>query len=50
MSETKSTGIYWIFFFLSVIFLIFMLVFDREYFWVALPFVITSFSKAVNII
>jgi len=50
MSETRSAGKYWIFFFLSVIFLIFMLVFDREYFWVALPFVCTSFGKAVDII
>ena len=46
MSETQSTGKYWIFFFLSVIFLIFMLVYDREYFWMALPFVCYFFLQS----
>ena len=50
MNETRSAGKYWIFFFISLLFLIFMLVYDREYFWVALPFVCTSFAKSVNII
>jgi hypothetical protein len=50
MSETQSTGKNGIFFFLSAIFLVFMLVYVREYFWIALPFVLTSFCKAIKII
>jgi len=49
MNDTKSTAAYWIMFFISAIGIILMLVFVRPYFWMALPFVLTSFSKALRI-
>ncbi|HEY5408324.1 MAG TPA: hypothetical protein VIJ92_14615 [Ginsengibacter sp.] len=49
MNESQSTGIYWLYFFLSAIGIILMLVFVREYFWMALPFVVTTFAKALRI-
>ncbi|MDQ6843084.1 MAG: hypothetical protein M3Z92_01845 [Bacteroidota bacterium] len=50
MNETQSVGKYWIAFFISAIVLILMLVFIREYFWMSLPFVFTTFTKAMRII
>lgn len=50
MSESQSVIKYWIAFFISAIAIILMIVYVREYFWVVLPFVVTSFSKALKII
>ncbi len=50
MDESQSVSKYWIFFFISSIVLILMLVFVREYFWTVLPFVFTAFGKAMRII
>ena len=50
MDNTKPVGMYWMFFFISSIIIILMLVFIREYFWMALPFVLTAFCKAMRII
>jgi len=49
MNESQSTAPYWLYFFISAIAIILMLIFVREYFWMALPFVVTSFAKAVKI-
>ncbi|MEO8412061.1 MAG: hypothetical protein ABI472_00310 [Ginsengibacter sp.] len=49
MNETQSVAKYWVSFFISAIGIILMLVFIREYFWMALPFVVTTFSKALRI-
>ncbi len=50
MNDSQSVGKYWISFFISAIALILLLVFVREYFWVVLPFVFTTFGKAMRII
>ncbi|MBA2249481.1 MAG: hypothetical protein H0W12_04750 [Chitinophagaceae bacterium] len=49
MSTMEGTGKWWIYFFISLLGLILLLVFKREIFWMALPFVITTFSKALKI-
>ncbi|MCY7421387.1 MAG: hypothetical protein LH478_06540 [Chitinophagaceae bacterium] len=50
METTKSTGKYWLYFFISLIALILMIIFYRQFFWVVLPFVITSFGLAMDIV
>lgn len=50
MNDSQSVTKYWLYFFISAIVIILLLVFVREYFWIALPFVVTSFSKALRII
>jgi len=50
MSETQSTLKYWIYFLISAVGIILMLVYVREYFWMVLPFVVTTFGKALKII
>ena len=50
MSDSQSVLKYWISFFISAIGIILMIVYVREYFWMLLPFVVTSFSKALKII
>jgi hypothetical protein len=49
MSVAKPTGKYWMLFFISSAIMILMLIFLREYFWLALPFVTLYFAKALNI-
>lgn len=48
--ERESVGKYWVFFFLSLIVQLVFLIWIREYFWIVLPFVLTSFCKAIRII
>ncbi len=50
MNDAQSVGKYWLVFFISAIILILLLVFIRPYFWMALPFVLTSFGKGMRII
>ncbi len=50
MDKTQSVRQYWIMFFISLIAIILFLIFIREYFWLVLPWVLTSFCKALRII
>ncbi|MEO8569865.1 MAG: hypothetical protein ABI419_12030 [Ginsengibacter sp.] len=50
MNDSQSVSKYWVSFFISAIAIILMLVFVREYFWIVLPFVVTTFGKAMRII
>lgn len=47
--ENKSTSRYWLYFFISLAGIILMLIFVRPFFWVVLPFVVTFFAKALNL-
>ncbi len=47
--KDKSTSKYWLYFFISVAVIIAMLIWVRPYFWLALPFVVTFFAKALNL-
>jgi hypothetical protein len=51
MNGTASSGKNWILFFISAIVIIIMLVMPvlRPWFWLALPFVTTTFAKALKI-
>jgi hypothetical protein len=50
MNDTnKSNAVYWLYFILSAIGITLMLIYVREYFWMALPFVVTTFAKALRI-
>ncbi len=50
MEQSKpNTGKHWVFFTIWTIIMILLLVYLRQYFWLALPGVCTSFSKAMNI-
>jgi hypothetical protein len=50
MDKTQPVTQYWIMFFISSIIIILFLIFIREYFWLILPWVVTSFCKAMRII
>lgn len=50
MDKVKSTSKYWLWFAISTVVIICMLIWVRPYFWLALPFVVTSFAKALNLI
>ncbi|HXS58461.1 MAG TPA: hypothetical protein VN726_20170 [Hanamia sp.] len=50
MDKTQPVRQYWIMFFISSIIIILFLIFIREYFWLILPWVLTSFCKAMRII
>lgn len=41
---------YWIMFAISAIVQIVFLIWIREYFWIVLPWVVTTFSKSIRII
>ncbi|MEO6329931.1 MAG: hypothetical protein ABIO55_13415 [Ginsengibacter sp.] len=51
MSTDESTGKWWLYFFISAIVIIIMLVLPslRPWFWLSLPFVVTTFAKALKI-
>jgi hypothetical protein len=50
MEQTKSTGKYWLLFFISLAGMIAMMVYKPEFFWVVLPFVGTYFAKAMDLL
>lgn len=47
-SATKSAGLDWIIFFVSLIVTIALLIFYPQWFWVPLPFVLTYLVKALD--
>ncbi|MGN6193551.1 MAG: hypothetical protein ACTHOB_01335 [Ginsengibacter sp.] len=50
MEETQPVGKYWIAFIISAIVQLVFLIWIREYFWLILPWVLTTFSKAMRLI
>jgi hypothetical protein len=48
--QEESTVKYWILFLITTAILIFMMIFVNEWFWVALPFSLTSLVKALRVI
>jgi len=50
MEQTKSTGKYWLLFFVSLAGMIAMMVYKPEFFWLILPFVGTYFAKAMDLL
>lgn len=48
--KKESTGKYWLLFLVSTAILIFMLIFVNQWFWVVLPFSLTSLVKAFRVI
>jgi hypothetical protein len=50
METTKSTGKYWMYFFISLAIMIAMMIFVPSYFWTVLPFVVTFFAMAMDLL
>jgi len=50
MDKTQSVRKYWIAFVIAAIVQLIFLIWIREYFWLILPWVLTSFSKAMRLI
>lgn len=50
MDNTQPVGKYWLLFVVSMIVQIVFLIWIREYFWLILPWVLTSFCKAMRLI
>ncbi len=48
--KKESTGKYWLLFLVSTAILIFMMIFVNEWFWVVLPFSLTSLVKGLRVI
>ncbi|MEO6837137.1 MAG: hypothetical protein ABI261_02395 [Ginsengibacter sp.] len=48
--NTQPVGKYWIMFVISMIVQIVFFIWIREYFWLILPWVLTSFSKAMRLL
>ncbi len=44
-----ATGKYWLYFLISTVILIAMLIFMNEWFWLALPFSLTYLVKALDV-
>lgn len=49
MEAKQSTAKYWVRFVLWTIILVVLIVFMRQFFWLALPGVLTSFAQAMDI-
>lgn len=50
MEARKSSAKYWVYFFLWLAIMITLMVVFRQFFWLALPGVVTYFSLALDII
>ena len=50
MDTSESVRKYWIIFALAVIIQLIFLIWIREFFWVVLPFLVTSFCKGMRLI
>jgi Na+-transporting NADH:ubiquinone oxidoreductase subunit NqrB len=52
MEATKSKGKYWLYFFIWLAIILFMLIKPdlRQWFWLALPGVVTYFAYALDIV
>ncbi|MGI8952833.1 MAG: hypothetical protein ACR2FN_14765 [Chitinophagaceae bacterium] len=48
-ARRKSSAYYWLWCFIWLAILILMLIFVRQFFWLALPGTVTYFAKAMNI-
>jgi hypothetical protein len=48
--EKESVKKYWVVFAIAAIVQLIFLIWIREYFWIVLPWVLTSFSKGMRII
>jgi len=48
--ETQPVGIWWLMFIISAIVQVIFLIWIREYFWMVLPWWITSLGKAMRLI
>ncbi|HNP20507.1 MAG TPA: hypothetical protein PKM63_08870 [Panacibacter sp.] len=49
MEANRSTAKYWMLFFLWLVILIVLMIFLRQFFWLALPGVVTYFALAMDI-
>ena len=50
MAETvKNTKIYWIYFLISLVAMVFLLMFMSGWFWVTLPFLFTNLVLALDV-
>lgn len=49
-TETVDTKKYWLLFLISLVVFLFMLVFVNEWFWVAMPFMLTYLVLAMRVI
>jgi hypothetical protein len=49
MEAKNSTAKWWLWFFIWTVILIFMLIYVRQFFWMALPGVCTYFVKAMDL-
>lgn len=49
-TTSKSTGKYWVYFLVSLVIMLAMMIWVNSWFWVALPFVMTYFVQALDII
>lgn len=50
MDTTQSVRKYWILFVIFAIIQIVFLIWIREYFWLVLPFILTTFCKGMRLI
>lgn len=50
MDTTQSVRKYWILFIIFTIIQLVFLIWIREYFWIVLPFVLTTFCKGMRLI
>ncbi len=52
MATTSSTDTkkYWLFFLIALVIFLFMLVFVNEWFWVAMPFMLTYLVLAMRVV
>jgi hypothetical protein len=48
-TQRKSTGLYWVLFFLSVLAFVLLLIFKGQIVTLSLPFIVTFFAKALDI-
>ncbi|HEY0298269.1 MAG TPA: hypothetical protein VGB84_03540 [Arachidicoccus sp.] len=48
--ETTSKGKYWVWFFIWLVVIICLLIWMRQWFWLALPGTVTYFAKAMGLI
>ena len=48
MAATESRGKYWLYFLISLVIFIAMLIFLNQWFWVAMPFMLTFLVMALG--
>lgn len=49
MEAQQSTGKYWLYFAVSTAVMVGLMIYKREFFWLALPFVTTYFAKGLKL-